>query len=111
MREHSQEDHFETLKVEMARSNRLIHDEMFATMALLEAKAAMKEKQAQASENDRLEVRREFTKVLEERNFFEHEAKKANDRLSFVESELDRLHSEKVKESDAYGELLNIRSM
>ena len=57
----------------------------------------MMEQRAQVSENDRLEVRKEFTKVLEERNFFENEAKNTADRLRFVESELDRIHSDTAK--------------
>ena len=46
-------------------------DEMLGTVALLEQKTLLKEKECLELEESKLAFRKEFTSVLEERNFFE----------------------------------------
>ena len=58
-------------------------DEMLGTVALLEQKALMKEKDCLEMEEAKISFRKEFTATLEERNFYEQELKKATDRLQF----------------------------
>ena len=59
------------MKTELTRSNRLMADEMLGTVALLEQKTLLKEKECLELEESKLAFRKEFTSVLEERNFFE----------------------------------------
>ena len=56
---------------------------MLGTVALLEQKALMKEKDCLEMEEAKISYRKEFTATLEERNFYEQELKKATDRLQF----------------------------
>ena len=46
-------------------------EEMISTVALLEQKVVLKEKECLEQEERALSFRKEFTAVLEERNFFE----------------------------------------
>lgn len=84
---------------------------MLGTVALLEQKALLKEKQCLELEEAKISSRKEFASLLEERNFFEQELNKVNDRLKFQEAELERLHASQKKQSDVYSEILNVRSM
>lgn len=58
-----------------------------------------------------MSFRREFSTLLEERDFYEQELVKVNDRLKFQEAELDRLEASMKKQAEVYSEILNIRSM
>ena len=49
--------------------------------------------------------------MLEERNWFEAELQKVNDRLKFSQSELERLQTTMSKSNELYSDILNIRSM
>ena len=71
LREQSQDQHFEALKVELVRSNQLMQDEMLGTVALLEQKALLKEKEVLELEDQKITFRKEYTNILEERNYFE----------------------------------------
>jgi len=48
-------------------------EEMLNTISLLEQKVCLKEKEVLETEERALSFRKEFTAVLEERNFFERE--------------------------------------
>ena len=111
MREQSQEQHFQSMKVELCRSNQLMQDEMLNTISLLEQKALLKEKQALEQEEEKHAARQEFLKVLEERNYFEQELCNVADRLKFQEGELDRVQTQAKRQAEVYGEALNIRTM
>lgn len=91
MRELSQEQHVETMKVELVRSNQLMVEEMFSTIALLEQKCLLRDKESLEAEENQISIRREFTKLLEERNFFEKRFKETNEHLRYKESEVERL--------------------
>ena len=69
------------MKVELTRSNHLMHNEMLGTVALLEQKSLLKEKESLEYEEARISFRREYTTTLEERNFYEEELRKVTDRL------------------------------
>ena len=86
-------------------------EEMLGTISLLEQKVLIKEKELLEAEEDKISVRREFTKLLEERNYFERKLGETDERLKFKESELDRLHANLTEREQRYGELLNIRSI
>lgn len=111
MRENSSQQQFDCLKVELERSNQLMAEEMLGTISLLEQKVLVKEKELLEFEENKISVRREFTKVLEERNFFERKLSETEERLKFKEAELERLHTNMTEREKRYGELLNIRSI
>ncbi len=71
MRDQSQNQHFDSMKVDLERSNKLLADEMLCTIGLLEQKVVLKEKEVLEQEERALSFRKEFTSVLEERNYFE----------------------------------------
>ena len=77
--------------MELSYANNRIKDELMDTISLLEQKVLVKEKEMLEMEEAKISFRQEFTTVLEERNFFETDLIKANDRLSFVEGELERI--------------------
>ena len=84
-------------------------EECFSTISLLEQKLLMREKEILEAEEGKIEVRREFTKLLEERNYYEQRLKEANEHLRFKESELERLSVEKHDQEQRYSEILNVR--
>ncbi len=59
------------MKTDLERSNKLLADEMLCTIGLLEQKVVVKEKEVLEQEERALSFRKEFTSVLEERNYFE----------------------------------------
>ena len=58
-------------------------EELFSTVGLLEQKILVKERDMLELEEARLSFRKEFTKILEERTFFESELANVSDRLKF----------------------------
>lgn len=111
MREQSQETHFEQMKMEMLAQSRLMQDEVLATVALLEQKCAVKDSRLLEEEKEKKSCITEFTKVLEERNFFEQELATVSDRLKFQMAELEHTQQTLKEQNDIYGDLLNIRSI
>ena len=86
-------------------------EECFSTISLLEQKLLMREKEILEAEEGKIEVRREFTKLLEERNYYEQRSKEADEHLRFKDSELERLSVEKHDQEQRYSEILNVRSI
>lgn len=111
MRELSQEQNFETIKLELERNNRLMYEEMFSTIALLEQKVLLREKECLEAEERKIEHRREFTKLLEERNYYEQRLNQGTEILKYKESEVERLSIEKHEQDQRYGEILNVHSL
>mmetsp|Transcript_46030 Transcript_46030/g.60982 ORF Transcript_46030/g.60982 Transcript_46030/m.60982 type:complete len:144 (+) Transcript_46030:300-731(+) len=86
-------------------------EELLGTISLLEQKVLLKEKELLEAEEDKFSFRREFTKVLEERNYFERKLGETGERLKCKETELERMHLTMRERESKYGEILNIRSM
>mmetsp|Transcript_5721 Transcript_5721/g.6858 ORF Transcript_5721/g.6858 Transcript_5721/m.6858 type:complete len:144 (+) Transcript_5721:113-544(+) len=86
-------------------------EELLGTISLLEQKVLLKEKELLEAEKDKISFRREFTKVLEERNYFERKLGETGERLNCKETELERMHLTMRERESKYGEILNIRSM
>ena len=99
------------MKVELENTNRVMAEEMLNTICLLEQKVCLKEKEVLETEERALSFRKEFTAVLEERNFFERELEQTKDKLRFQESELAHLQTTQSDHYQTYGDLLNIRSI
>lgn len=111
MREHSQEQHFEAVKVELERSNELMVNELLTAVSLLEQKVVLREKELLQAEEQRITFRREYAKILEERNYFEKNLKDKTERLKHKESELESLQIATHEREKKQSELLNIHTM
>ena len=79
------------MKQEMEAYNRLLREEMLETVALMEQKCQVKDKQMRELNENKISLRQEFTKVLQERNHFESELEQVSDRLIFQMTELERI--------------------
>jgi len=111
MREQSQEQQCQALKEQLEVQSRLLLEDLLDTVYLLEQKVVLKEKELLEAEESRLSFRHEFTKVLEERTFYENELNQLSDRLRYTDAELAALRTQSAKQEEVYGELLNIRSI
>ena len=85
MREQSQESHFNAIKAELMRSNKIMKDEFLETISLLEKKSLDKDKQILDVEERSSSFRQEYTQVLEERNYIQQQYENTRANLKALE--------------------------
>ena len=85
MREQNQEIHFDSMKAELMRSNKVMKEELLGTVKLMEALCLQKEDEIKTGEKRMLSFRCEFNKVTDERNYLEEEFDKLKTRFDEVD--------------------------
>ena len=97
------------LKNELEHSNQVMSGDMLETIALLEKKCQNKQRDIEDLDRKAVSFRDEFTRMLEERNFFESESNLLSSKYELAQSELDAMRRSQVEWTKTYCDILGIR--